>query len=84
VEQSRRFVYLIRSLSNPTRHYVGLTWDVGSRLLSHNQGQSPQTARHRPWRLVVYLGFASPETAAGFAKHLKSMAGRALAERYFT
>ncbi len=84
VEQTRRFVYLIRSFSHPTRHYVGLTWDVASRLLSHNQGQSPQTARHRPWRLVVCLSFASPDTAAAFAKHLKSMSGRALAERYFT
>ncbi len=83
VEQPRRFVYLIRSISNPSRHYVGLTWDVSSRLLSHNQGQSPHTARHRPWRLVVYLGFASTDTAAAFAKHLKSAAGRSLVERYF-
>lgn len=84
MDQPRRFVYLIRSMVDPSRHYVGLTWDVGSRLRSHNQGQSPHTARHRPWRLVVYLGFTSEETAAGFAKHLKSSAGRSLAERYFT
>jgi putative endonuclease len=84
VEQPRRFVYLIRSVADPTRHYVGLTWDVGSRLHSHNQGQSPHTARYRPWRLVVYLAFASTDTAARFAKHMKSTAGRAMAEQHFT
>jgi YD repeat-containing protein len=81
VEPVRRFVYVIQSVTDPQRRYVGLTWDVSKRLTSHNDGQSPQTARHRPWRLVVYLGFATGEGAAAFAKYLKSGAGRPVVER---
>jgi predicted GIY-YIG superfamily endonuclease len=81
VEPLRRFVYVIVSVADPQRRYVGLTWDVSKRLLSHNDGQSLQTARHRPWRLVVYLGFSTADGAAAFAKFLKSSAGRGVVDR---
>lgn len=81
MEPLRRFVYVIVSVADPRRRYVGLTWDVSKRLLSHNEGQSLQTARHRPWRLVVYLGFATADGAAAFAKYLKSGAGRLVVDR---
>ena len=32
---SKRFVYVLRSASDPTRHYVGLTSDVAKRLVWH-------------------------------------------------
>jgi predicted GIY-YIG superfamily endonuclease len=76
-------VYLLRSLHNPTRSYVGLAANVADRLVSHNAGESPHTARHRPWQLVVALGFANEVQAAQFEKYLKSGPGRAFAERHF-
>jgi predicted GIY-YIG superfamily endonuclease len=84
VEQPRRFVYVIQSLAKPDRHYVGLTADVAVRLRSHNEGQSPKTAKHRPWRLVVYAGFASAAHAERLAKDLKSASARGIVSRYFT
>ena len=37
---SKRFVYVLRSIHEPGRHYVGLTADVRRRLAWHNAGQS--------------------------------------------
>jgi predicted GIY-YIG superfamily endonuclease len=53
----RRFVYILRSDSNPARHYVGLTSDVPKRLRWHNAGQNLHTVRDRPWSIVVSLEF---------------------------
>ena len=78
------FVYVLRSINYRGRFYVGLSADVRSRLVAHNEGRSPHTAAHRPWELVVCLAFTDEGTAARFAKYLKSGAGRAFAERHFT
>lgn len=83
MDQSRRYVYVIQSLAKPERHYVGLTADVASRLRSHNEGQSPQTARHRPWRLVVYAAFANAAHAERVVRDLKSTSCRDRIGRYF-
>lgn len=80
---SKRFVYILQSLSHPDRQYIGRTEDVQTRLASHNNGESPQTARHRPWRLHVALWFVSDELAARFEKFLKSSAGRSFARQFF-
>src|SRR3989449_4120340 len=52
-----KFVYVLRSISDSARHYVGLTCDIASRLAAHNAGHSPHTARSKPWRVVVSLEF---------------------------
>ena len=79
-----KFVYVLRSASAPARHYVGLTSDVAARLAAHNAGQSPHTAKHKPWRLIVSLEFADQNSAARFEQYLKSGSGRAFAKRHFT
>ena len=80
---SKRIVYIIRSRKDPTRHYVGLTEDLPSRLASHNAGDSPQTRSLIPWALVVSVQFASEEAAGKFERYLKSASGRDFAKRYF-
>ena len=82
-ETQRRFVYVLRSVKNPERHYVGRASDVAERLASHNAGESPHTTRHKPWRVVVLLQFLNEQRAAEFEKYLKSGSGRAFADRYF-
>ena len=59
-----RFVYILRSDTNPDRHYVGLTSDLTRRLHWHNNGPSGVTVYHRPWSLVVSLEFANAKNAA--------------------
>ena len=83
MEQNKRHVYLIQSISNPRRRYVGVTSDVTRRLQDHNQGRSPHTSQYRPWRLVADIKFDGEKKARRFERYLKSGSGRAFASRYF-
>ena len=79
----KRFVYVLRSESDPARHYVGVTSDVDARLGWHNAGPSGHTFHHRPWSVVVSLEFPDEPTALCFERYLKSGSGRAFAKRHF-
>jgi predicted GIY-YIG superfamily endonuclease len=81
---AKRFVYIIRSDVEPSRHYVGITSDVRQRLEWHNHGPSGHTVSHRPWSLVVSMEFRSEREAVRFEKYLKSGSGRAFAKRHFS
>lgn len=76
-----RYVYLLESIDRPDEHYVGMTDDLKSRLSAHNAGQSPHTAKFKPWRLVTYLGFTDPQKAVAFERYLKSGSGHAFARK---
>lgn len=78
----KRTVYIIQSQVAAARFYVGLTANLSTRLAAHNAGESPHTARYRPWNLVVALQFASEERAASFEKYLKSGSGSEFVQRY--
>ena len=78
-----RFVYILRSESDPSRHYVGRTANVDDRLDWHNGGPSGYTVQHRPWAIVVSLEFPDERAAARFERYLKSGSGRAFARRHF-
>ncbi len=75
-------VYLLQSVAHPTQRYVGLTRDVAQRLAEHNAGKSPHTAKYRPWRLLVAVGFEDHARAVDFERYLKSGSGRAFAARH--
>ena len=79
---ARRFVYVLRSQSNPARYYTGLTSDVSARLAAHNAGHCSHTATGRPWRIDVMVEFASEERAVKFEQYLKSGSGCAFAKRH--
>jgi putative endonuclease len=81
--EPKRFVYILRSATDPHRHYVGLTSDVERRLEWHNNGPSGVTIHHRPWCLVISVEFADATIAGRFEKYLKSGSGRAFAKRHF-
>ena len=77
------YVYLITSIKHPNQFYIGYTNDVQKRLITHNHGGSPHTAKYKPWKLAVYLYFASKERAVKFEKYLKSQSGRAFLNKRF-
>jgi putative endonuclease len=79
----KRFVYILRSESNPDRHYVGVTADVESRVDWHNHGPRGHTVRHRPGSTVVVLEFPAERQALRFERYLKTASGRAFAARHF-
>lgn len=79
----RRFVYILRSESEPRRHYVCVAADVDERLEWHNDGPCGHTINHRPWTLVVSIEFPTERDAVRFEKYLKSGSGRAFTKRHF-
>lgn len=79
----KRFVYILRSDRDPSRHYVGVTADVDERLRWHNEGPSGQTISNRPWKIIVSSEFPDERTARRFERYLKSGSGRAFAKRHF-
>ena len=59
-----KYVYLLQSLSDPSQRYIGSSADFERRLAEHNAGQSPHTAKFRPWKPIVVIQFAGDEQAA--------------------
>jgi predicted GIY-YIG superfamily endonuclease len=76
-----QYVYLIRSRAYPDQTYIGMTTNIKNRLAAHNAGQSPHTAKFRPWKLVTFIGFSEKAQAVAFEKYLKTGSGRAFSEK---
>ena len=77
----KHHVYIIQSISDPAQFYTGLTADIDARLAAHNAGQSPHTAKYKPWRLLSSHFFADENDAIAFERYLKSGSGRAFAAK---
>jgi predicted GIY-YIG superfamily endonuclease len=76
-----KYVYILESLVEPERHYVGLTGDLKDRLRKHNAGGVTHTSKYLPWRLKTYVAFASAEQAAAFERYLRTASGRAFSKK---
>ena len=77
------YVYLLRSIKNSIKTYIGYTTDLKQRLETHNSGGSIHTKQNMPWKLVVYLVFDSEEKALAFEKYIKVGSGHAFAKKRF-
>jgi putative endonuclease len=77
------YVYVLVSEADSSRHYTGITRNFSERLLKHNQGTCPHTAKYRPWKIEMAVAFASEAKARSFEKYLKSGSGREFARRHF-
>lgn len=75
------YVYLIESVGDPTKRYIGVTGDLKARLDEHNSGKSAYTSKHRPWRLITYVAFTDRAQAEAFERYLKSGSGHAFARK---
>jgi putative endonuclease len=78
----KRFVYVLKSRSTPTRYYTGLTSNVAARLDAHNAGHCAHTASGRPWETDVVVEFTDEARAVSFERYLKSGSGVAFANRH--
>ena len=84
--RARNYVVLrvfLRSLSRPTKTYVGKTADVSARLAIHNAGGCPSTHRFRPWELVAYIAVCDGNMAAELERYFKSGSGHAFWHKRF-
>ena len=68
--EKKHYCYLLQSLSNNNRTYVGYTNDPPKRLRQHNgeiAGGAKYTRSYRPWRIICILeGFPDKRTALQF------------------
>ncbi len=76
------YVYLLRSMSNPKKTYVGMTDDLDARLQKHNAGGSPHTSKYRPWELIASIGVRTKDKAAELEKYFKIGSGHAFAKKH--
>ena len=75
------YVYILRSLPNLDRFYVGVTRDLKERLARHNAGEVSHTSKYGPWELKTYIAFSDEGQAFAFERYLKSASGRAFAKK---
>lgn len=71
------FVYVLQSEADEKQFYYGKTQDLKERVHAHNSGQSPHTAKYKPWRVIWYGCFSSDKKAQDFEKYLKTASGKA-------
>lgn len=72
--------YLLKSVSQPTQTYVGVTNDLPRRLRQHNgelSGGAKSTRRYRPWSTVLHVeGFETRGQALQFEWAVKHTSGK--------
>ena len=82
MDGDKRFVYVLRSEADPSKHYVGIASNPRDRLGWHNGGPCGYTVASRPWSIVVSIEFQSEREARRFEKYLKSGSGAAFLKRH--
>ena len=75
------YVYVLQSERDPKHFYTGRTLDLRERLIRHNAGKVPHTAKWRPWRIKTYIAFSDPTRVVEFEQYLKSASGRAFVKK---
>ncbi len=75
------YVYILRSLEQLERYYVGITANLRARLQKHNAREVSHTSKYAPWEIQTYVAFSDEKQALAFEKYLKSPSGRAFAKK---
>jgi predicted GIY-YIG superfamily endonuclease len=75
------YVYIIGGIGFPDQQHAGASADLKRRMMDHNSGKSPPTAKCSPWQLIWYCAFPEKYNALQFEKYLKSHTGRAFAKK---
>lgn len=78
-----KYVYILRSVRDPSRRYFGVTGDLKRRLREHNLGGCSFTSRFGPWALETYVTFSDAKKALDFEKYLKTGSGQAFSRKRF-
>jgi len=76
-------VYILKSLKEPKRHYIGITTDLKKRLKEHNNKQSTYSSIYASWELETYIVFKDKTLAESFEVYLKHGSGNALLKKRF-
>ena len=77
------YAYILQSLTNQTEFYRGHTSNLKQRLVEHNVGKCPHTAKYAPWKIKFYAAFETLRLAQQFERYLKSGSGHAFSKWHF-
>lgn len=77
------YVYILQSLKDPSRKYIGATKDIKTRLSKHNKGDVAHSSKFRPWKFSIAIWFGEDKKAWSFEKYLKTGSGWAFINRHF-
>lgn len=77
------YVYILKSVKDPTQTYIGYTEDLKQRFKAHNSGSVSHTKKFIPWKLETYTAFSDKYLALKFEKYLKSSSGKAFLNKRF-
>ena len=75
------FVYILVSLKDEKKFYVGMTEDLSRRFSEHNSGSAVYSKRYAPWRLSTYICFVDRSKALALEKYLKVGSGFAFLKK---
>ena len=75
-------VYIIESLKDSSKHYVGFTRDLVKRLKAHNAKKSQFSKKYAPWEVVCRVSFKDEIKARKFERYLKKGSGFAFLKRH--
>ena len=76
-------VYILKSLKDPSRYYIGLTQNLRERVATHNADDSYYSKRYAPWDIETYISFKNEKLAVNFEKYLKNGSGHAFLKKRF-
>ena len=75
------YAYILESLKERNRFYVGLTEELKTRLQKHNSGGVPHTSTFCPWKIKTAVAFSDERRARDFERYLKTASGRTFAKK---
>jgi|KBSSwiStaDraftv2_1062776.scaffolds.fasta_scaffold155077_2 predicted GIY-YIG superfamily endonuclease len=75
------YVYILQSLKDPRRFYIGRADELVERLARHNRGAVSHTRDFAPWSIRTAIAFRERALAIQFERYLKSGSGRAFAKK---
>ena len=77
------YVYILESIKDFSKHYVGITNNVNRRLTEHNKKPScSYTAKDCSWILKNFIVFDDTAKALKFEIYLKSYSGKSFLKKY--
>ena len=77
------YVYILKSIHRPEKHYVGLTKNLKKRLKEHNEGETIFGNKYRPWEIETCIAFRNKDRANKFERYLKAGSGHAFLKKHF-
>jgi putative endonuclease len=77
-----QIVYILLSLKDITKYYIGITRNLEKRLKEHNGATEGYAKRYAPWQVETFITFNNTRLAENFEKYLKQGSGNAFLKKH--